>query len=128
MSFLFDTQILLWALRKPKRLSQRVVTLLDDDALERSFSVVTMWEVAIKGGLRRPDFDFEPAQIRAAFMGSGMQELVVTGSHAAAVRDLPLIHRDPFDRMLVAQAISEGLTLVTADKTLAKYPAKVIVM
>jgi PIN domain nuclease of toxin-antitoxin system len=126
MSFLFGTQIVIWVLKKPERLKERVAVLLQADQPGRHFSAIAIWEIAIKGSLGRPDFDVEPQLVRSALLRAGFIELPVTGAHALAVRDLPVIHRDPFDRMLVAQAQSDGLTLVTADATLARYPGQVL--
>jgi PIN domain nuclease of toxin-antitoxin system len=124
--YLFDTQLLVWALREPGKLSSAVAALFDDTGVTRIFSVVAIWEASIKSALGKPGFDVHPALMRSALLKAGFIELPVTGAHALAVRDLPMIHRDPFDRMLVAQAQSDGLTLVTADATLARHPGQVL--
>jgi PIN domain nuclease of toxin-antitoxin system len=128
VTYLFDTQLLVWALRDPKKLSANVHDLIDDNDSRRTFSVVAIWESSIKSALGKPTFDVHPALMRSAFLDAGFLELPVTGDHALVVRSLPPLHRDPFDRMLVAQAIAEGLTLVTADKQLAAYPARVLLV
>jgi PIN domain nuclease of toxin-antitoxin system len=115
-------------MREPKRLSPIVSALFDDDGGDRCFSVLAIWEAAIKSALRKPDFDVHPAMMRSKLLYAGFTELSVTGDHALVVRNLALLHRDPFDRMLVAQAIVEDLTLVTADKQLAAYPARVMLV
>jgi PIN domain nuclease of toxin-antitoxin system len=86
---------------------------------ERFASVVTIWEVAIKSGLGRSDMNMDAKVLRANVLRAGFQEISVTADHVLAVRDLPPIRRDPFDRLLLAQAIVEGLTLVTADAVLS---------
>lgn len=89
------------------------------------FSAVSIWEVAIKRGLNRPDFSADPAVLRRALLDHGYVELPMTSAHAVAVLSLPPIHKDPFDRMLVAQATTEGVTLLTSDRVLAQYPGPV---
>ncbi len=85
------------------------------------FSVVSLWEVAIKASWKRPDFQVNPAALRAGLLQEGFRELSIEAGHMLAVEQLPWIHRDPFDRLLVAQAALEGLRLLTTDRTLAGY-------
>lgn len=125
MSALVDTQILVWFFREPKRLSERVRQELGQAEAVPIFSAISIWEVSIKAALRRADFDIDPRFLRSHILASGWTELPFTGEHAVAVRDLPPIHADPFDRALLAQAIVEGVELVTADKALAGYGAPV---
>jgi PIN domain nuclease of toxin-antitoxin system len=89
------------------------------------FSVISIWEVAIKFGLGRGEFDVEPRRLRHGLLENGWRELAVSGEHALAIANLPPLHRDPFDRMLVAQAQVEGLTLLTSDRVVAQYPGPV---
>ena len=89
------------------------------------FSAVSLWEVAIKNGLGRPDFNIDPCFLRWGLLASGFIELDVTGAHAVAVGGLPPIHKDPFDRILIAQAQIQGLTLLTADAVVARYPGSI---
>ncbi len=89
------------------------------------YSVASLWELAIKYGLRRPSFVFDPRLLRRQLLGNGFGELAITGEHAIAVDQLPLLHKDPFDRLLIAQSIVEGITLITADPIVARYPAPV---
>ena len=128
MRFLLDTHLVLWATGRPNRLSAGALDTLNDPANALVFSVVSIWEAAIKHALRHDDFDNEPVQLRLSLLESGYTELPIIGPHAAAVASLPLIHRDPFDRLLVAQAMLEGITLLTADPVLARYPAPVRVV
>lgn len=118
MRLLLDTHVLLWALAgnaKIKRISAR---LLDDDN-QVFFSVASLWEVAIKSGVGK--LDAEVGEVRKAARESGFEELAVLGSHIEALDGLPDHHRDPFDRLLIAQAIAEPMQLLTADGTVAMY-------
>jgi PIN domain nuclease of toxin-antitoxin system len=125
MSVLVDTSVLLWSAHAPQRLSRATQRLLDDPKTVVWFSVVNVWEVAIKRALRRADFDVDPGRLRRGLIDNGWRELQVSGEHALAVQDLPPLHRDPFDRMLLAQAHVEGLTLLTSDEIVARYPGRV---
>ena len=125
MKLLLDTHLLLWAVGRPDRLPASAVTLLDDAQNEPLFSSASLWEVAIKRGLGRDDFKVEPRSLRRALLDNGYEELSVTGAHAVAIELLPPIHKDPFDRILVAQATVEGVTLLTADSVVARYPGPI---
>jgi PIN domain nuclease of toxin-antitoxin system len=116
-----DTQMLIWAANDPQRLSHSATELMEDSTNRMSFSLVSIWEASIKFALGRPDFTMPPRVLRDALLRLGFIELPITSEHVIAVSRLPLIHRDPFDRLLVAQADVEGLTLMTTDKTLAQY-------
>ena len=128
MKLLLDTHLLLWAAvgqvatdRRPTRLSAAAADMINDPDNDLNFSSVNIWEVAIKYALRRPDFKVEPHLLRRSLLDAEYVELPITGEHAAAVRGLPMIHKDPFDRMLVAQAMFEGMLLLTVDRTIASY-------
>ncbi len=125
---LLDTQLLLWLAIAPDRLPAPLRTDLSDRRLPLLFSVVSLWEVAIKTSLGKPGFLVDATQLRDGLKQQGLQELGIAPEHALAVQHLPLIHRDPFDRLLVAQAIHHGLTLLTADLTLRGYGQQVIRM
>ena len=127
MRFLLDTHFLLWTAEGSQRLPKEFVKLIEDNSNELIFSVVSIWEVAIKVR-RRPNFDITAGLLRRFLLDNGFEELQVTGEHAAAVENLPSIHGDPFDRLLVAQAFSEGLVLLTVDRTLAQYGGSVQLM
>jgi PIN domain nuclease of toxin-antitoxin system len=128
MRLLLDTHVLLWAAYLPERLPAGAAALLSDAANELLFSAASIWEVAIKSGLGREDFDADPHVLRRELLDNGYTELVITGAHTAGVAGLPDIHRDPFDRLLVSQARLEGITLLTADTKVAEYgaPARLI--
>jgi PIN domain nuclease of toxin-antitoxin system len=122
MKLLLDTQILLWAAGEPKRLSAAARKLLLDQRHELLFSAASLWEIAIKSTLGREDFQVEPRLLRRGLLDNGYVEVPITSQHAVSIDLLPPLHKDPFDRLLLAQALSEGLTLVTADAQLARYP------
>jgi PIN domain nuclease of toxin-antitoxin system len=128
MRLLLDTQLLLWLARDTDKLSTEARALIGSEANELFFSPVSIWEVAIKSGLGRGDFKVEPRDFRRGLLDNGYRELPITSEHAVAVLDLPTRHKDPFDRMLLAQAITERLTLTTADKVLADYPGPVLLV
>ena len=125
MRLLLDTHLLLWAAGPSPRLSARARRLIDDPDNELVVSAASLWEIAIKSALRRPNFPVNASLFRRNLLNNGYEELAVTGAHAVAVANLPSLHRDPFDRMLVAQSIVEGIMLLTADPLVAQYPALV---
>ena len=125
MQLLLDTHLLLWAVVEPERLDVALVGMLEDRLNTPVFSVVSLWELVIKRGLDRPDFQMEPSLLRQALLEAGWRELPVEAHHALAVGQLPPLHRDPFDRLLLAQAQADGLLLITADRQLAQYPGPV---
>lgn len=125
MKLLLDTQLLLWAAGRPERLSARARKLLDDPGNELLFSAASVWEVAIKSTLGREDFQVEPRLLRRGLLDNGYVELPVTSEHAVGIDTLPPHHKDPFDRLLVAQALVEGVVLLTADAQLARYKGPV---
>jgi PIN domain nuclease of toxin-antitoxin system len=120
-----DTHLLLWAAGESQKLSRKARRLLGDPGSQLWFSAVSLWEVAIKHGLGREDFRVEPRRLRRGLIDNGWRELAISSEHAVATLDLPPIHKDPFDRMLVAQAKIEGLALVTSDELVARYPGDV---
>lgn len=125
MKILLDTHLLLWAAGMPERLPAQARVLLQRAETEPMVSAASLWEVAIKSGLGRTDFSVDPRVLRRGLLENGYSELDVTGAHATAVDLLPPIHKDPFDRILVAQAQIEGLTLLTTDEIVARYPGPI---
>lgn len=121
MRILLDTHLLLWSVASSRRLPKEARALVLDSANDVFYSAASVWEVAIKSGLRRRDFKADPAVLVRALAQSGFAELPVTAAHAARVAGLPAVHRDPFDRMLVAQSLAEPMTLLTNDAVLARY-------
>ena len=122
---LLDTHVLLWAAAGGERLSDGVVQRLDDENTQPLFSAASIWEIVIKTGLGRKDFNVDAAMLRRGLLDNGYQELPITSAHTLAVGRLPNLHRDPFDRIMAAQASEEGVELLTADKTLAAYPGPI---
>lgn len=122
MKLLLDTQILLWAAGKPERLSAAARRQLANPKNELIFSAASLWEVAIKQSLARDDFQVDARLLRRGLLDHGYTELPITSEHAVSIDSLPNLHRDPFDRILLAQALTEGITLITADERLAEYP------
>ena len=118
---LLDTQLLIWAAYAPQRLASSFAAELVDRHNDICYSLASLWEVAIKTSLGREDFQVDPPALRRGLLREGFQELPIQAEHVLAVRDLPLIHLDPFDRLLVVQAQREGLRLVTTDRRLAEY-------
>lgn len=125
MLLLIDTHILLWAAGQPAKLSRFTRDLLNNTANTLLFSAASIWEITIKRDLNRKDFKVEPRVLRRGLIDNGYEELEITGEHAMAISHLPLLHKDPFDRMLIAQATVEGATLVTADDNVAMYPGPI---
>ena len=125
MSFLLDTQVLLWTAGVPERLPDEARALIEDLGTELFFSAASLWEVAIKNALGRADFNVDPRRLRRGLLENSYTELAVAGAHAVAVDLLPPIHRDPFDRILIAQAQIEGITLLTADEVVGRYPGPI---
>lgn len=128
MKLLLDTQMLLWATVWPELLPGEARSLIADMDNELYFSPASLWEVSIKNALNRPDFRVDSRVLRRELLDNGYLELPITGVHTTAIADLPSLHKDPFDRLLISQAKSEGLTLLTADETIAKYPAPILFM
>src|SRR5579871_2955191 len=125
MKLLLDTHLLLWAAGQPNRLSAAALRLIDNSANELFFSAASIWEVAIKRGLGRTDFQADPRLLRRSLLDNGYSELPILSDHVIAIESLPPTHKDPLDRLLVAQATVEGITLVTADSVVAQYPGPI---
>ena len=131
MRVLVDTHLLLWSAGWPSGpganspLPAEAAAVIGDPLNQPVFSVASLWEVAIKTGLGRADFTLDPRLLRRGLLDNGYEELPIIGHHAVAVLALPPLHKDPFDRMLVAQATAEGLVLLTADRMVASYPGSI---
>ena len=126
MRLLLDTHLLIWAVSEPDRLSAKAMDLMIDKANGLFFSVASIWEIAIKASYKRTDFMVNVPELHGELLRNGYQELAVSAGHTFAVVHLPHLHKDPFDRLLLAQAMREYLTLVTADELLASYPGPIL--
>lgn len=125
MRILLDTHILIWALTEPDKLSSKVRSRLDG-AEDIAFSAVSIWEIAIKSQVQRGDFPLSADGVYGGAIAAGFSELVIGSAAAAYVAKLPLHHRDPFDRLLVAQAMVEPAHLYTVDSRLPAYSELVV--
>ena len=125
MKLILDTHLLLWAAEGSRRLPRMAIKLITSPENELIFSVASIWEIAIKHGKGLGGFHAPPGLVREALLDNGYRELDVNGKHAVAIANLPPIHKDPFDRILVAQSTVEGITLLTSDATVAQYPGPI---
>ena len=125
MRLLLDTHVLLWIAGRSARLSPFARTLIENRTNQLTFSAASICEIAVKRSLDRADFRTDPNVVHRELVRAGYEDLPVTSAHAAQVAGLPPIHKDPFDRLLVAQAIVEGITLLTADATILRYPGPI---
>ncbi len=125
MRFLLDTHLAFWIPVNDKRVSSVVRELLAEPKNEFFFSVVNLWEISIKRGQGKGGFTVNPRDLQRHMLANGYEELPVTGAHVIELERLPLIHKDPFDRILIAQAIVERITLLTVDSVIAQYPGPI---
>ncbi len=121
MKVLLDTRLLIWTAGAPHKLSKAVRGLIEDRSNDIAFSAVSIWEIAIKYALGRAEFNVDPHLVRRGCLDNDMAELAMTSAHGVIAAGLPPIHTDPFDRLLVAQAMAEGIMLLTADAAIAQY-------
>ena len=126
MKYLLDTRVLLWA--AAGKLPEEARGVITDSGNELYYSAASLWEIVIKNSLGRDDFRADAAVLRRGLLDAGYHELPVTGRHALAVGDLPALHKDPFDRILLAQAKAEGITLLTFDPVLAECAGPVLLI
>jgi PIN domain nuclease of toxin-antitoxin system len=126
--FLVDTQLLLWNVYGSRKLPAKVARLFQDGRHQFFYSAASLWEIAIKAARGREDFTADTAAIRDALDANGFHDLPIAAQHAVALSRLPPIHADPFDRMLIAQAIVEPMALITSDGRLAAYPGTIEVV
>lgn len=125
MRLLLDTHLLLWAGLDSPRLPRTARMLLEDTANTRYFSVASLWEIGIKRAQGQSDFQFDVRSVRSGLLSRAFREILINGEHAAYAGGLPSLHKDPFDRMLVAQATLEQVSLLTSDPTVARYPGPI---
>ena len=125
---LLDTQLMIWMAFAPEQLPSTLIPDLEDRQQRFLVSVVSLWEVAIKRSLNRPDFQFDAAALRQQLQREGFEELPIRAEHCLAVQHLPWHHRDPFDRLLIAQAQQEQIQLLSCDQSLNQYGTNVILV
>lgn len=121
MKLLLDTHLLLWVANGHENLSPEARTLISDPGNTLFFSVANLWEITIKHALGRQDFQVDIHLLRRQLLDNEYNELPIISEHVAMVSHLPPIHKDPFDRILIAQAMSEGSLLLTSDTHIAQY-------
>jgi len=127
MKLLLDTHILLWAAGEPQKLPVKIRQLIEDEENTLFFSAASIWEIVMKNGLGRNDFQIEPRMFRSALMDNGYLELPITSEHVLFVHDLPPLHKDPVDRILVAQSSIEGMAVLTVDQAVIDYGGTVMI-
>lgn len=125
MKLLLDTHLLLWAVGRIGKLPSAARKLISNSRNELYFSVASVWEIAIKYAMNRAQFRTDPNLVRRAWLDNGYSELPILPEHVLATANLPLLHHDPFDRLLVAQATVEGVVFLTSDETLERYAGPV---
>jgi PIN domain nuclease of toxin-antitoxin system len=130
VKLLLDTHVLLWAasgwVSQTDGLSERAIELLTDTGNQLHFSAASLWEISIKNGLGRADFRVDASLLRRGLLDNGYLPLPITDAHAIAISSLPDLHKDPFDRILIAQAVVEGIHLLTTDVQVAAYPGPIL--
>ena len=125
MNLLLDKHLLIWAASMPERLSSAASKLMEQPEHQLHFGALSLWEITIKRGLGRPDFIEDSSLLHRGLIENGYTELVVKRSHSLALNQLPPIHKDPFDMMLVAKAVFKGVLLLTSDSVVAQYPGPI---
>ena len=128
MNFLLDTHILIWAAISPHKISSELANLLSGPSNHLYFSSASIWEISIKESLGKRDFKISSKKLLSGLIENGYKEIKVSALHAMEVIKLPFIHRDPFDRILVATAIWENMPLLTNDSNLSPYNSLVRVL
>jgi PIN domain nuclease of toxin-antitoxin system len=126
MNLLLDTHLLIWVAENSSRLSPKARNLVGDFENQLFFSIVSIWEIAIKSNLGRADFEANPKVLRSLLLDNGYLELPIAIHHIVTLDSLPLRHKDPFDRMIIAQAKTESLILLTSDAVMAEYGGDII--
>ena len=125
MKLLLDTHLLIWGAGMVEHLPQEAFILIADPQNELFFSAASMWKIAIKSGLKRADFQIDTRLLRRGLLDNGYNELPIASKHTVVLESLPPLHKDPFDRILICQAMVEGITLLTSDPLVAMYPGPV---
>lgn len=124
-TYLLDTHLLLWAAFEPDRLSHEAITIISNEDNSLFFSAANLWEISIKSSLGRDDFNIDVQYFRIALIDHGYHELPITGIHINSLANMPYHHKDPFDRILIAQSQSEGYTLLSVDSVFHHYSGNI---
>ncbi|TCL06189.1 type II toxin-antitoxin system VapC family toxin [Sodalis ligni] len=119
--YLLDTHVLIWAAGEPERLNSKVIDILSNEKNRLYFSSVSIQEIAIKTDLNKPDFSIDAEALTEGLLEAGYTELPMTSRHASGISGLPVMHKNPFDRLLVAQAKAENLNFITNDGIIIKF-------
>jgi PIN domain nuclease of toxin-antitoxin system len=125
MKVMLDTHLILWAAGCPDELSVEARQIIEDESNELVFSAASIWEIAIKASLQKVNFQIDVRVLRRNLLDNSYIELPIESAHTVFIQNLPSIHKDPFDRILVAQATVEGITLLTSDEIVAQYPGPI---
>jgi PIN domain nuclease of toxin-antitoxin system len=125
MKILLDTHLILWAAGFPDELPIEAHRIIEEESNKLFFSAASIWEIAIKASFQKVNFQIDVRVLRRNLLDNGYIELPIESSHAVFIQSLPPIHKDPFDRILVAQATVEGITLLTSDDMVAQYPGPI---
>ncbi|STX52860.1 PIN domain [Legionella busanensis] len=126
MKVLLDTHLILWAAGFPEELPAEARRIIEEESNELFFSAASIWEIAIKSSLQKINFQIDVRVLRRNLLDNEYIELAIESAHAVFIQNLPAIHKDPFDRILVAQATHEGITLLTSDSIVAQYPGPIL--
>lgn len=126
MKYLLDTHIMLWLANEPNKISPMVQSILQNNEVDIYFSAVNFWEIVIKNQLNKDDFQVDVVRLYKKLLENNFIELPILSKHTLALKSLPLHHKDPFDRLLIAQALNESLTLITHDSSIWKYDIEII--
>lgn len=121
MKYLLDTHIVIWLAREPNKLSKTIIEILENPENIVYFSTVNLWEIAIKINLKKDGFLFDTAKLYQQLLANGFLELAINHKYIKTLENLPIIHRDPFDRMLIAQSMVDELCLITNDDKIIQY-------
>jgi PIN domain nuclease of toxin-antitoxin system len=125
MKFLLDTHFILWLPIGGRGIRRNARAILEDSTNEFVFSAASLWEIALKRARYGGRFGYDPREVRRQMLENGYEELPVLAQHVLLIEALAPIHQDPFDRLLIAQATVEGITLLTVDATIARYPGPI---
>ena len=126
MSYLIDTHTLLWYFNGDLQLSKKAGNILEDEQEKKYVSIASIWEIAIKMNIERLNLDYPFKDIKPKLRFENIEILSISFSHTQQILNLPLHHRDPFDRMIIAQSIAENLTIISKDKNFSLYPIKLL--